>query len=72
MYVLMAVCARTGDASALIMPELNTGILNQFLGQFSGELPAGVHAVLIWDGAGYHTGKDRVVPSNVSPIQLPP
>jgi transposase len=72
LYVLMAVCARTGDASALIMPELNTGVLNQFLGQFSGELPAGVHAVLIWDGAGYHTGKDLVVPSNVSLIQLPP
>jgi hypothetical protein len=29
-------------------------------------LPAGVHAVLIWDGAGFHTGADLVVPSNVS------
>ena len=37
-----------------------------------GELPAGVHAVLIWDGAGFHTGEDVVVPSNVSLIQLPP
>ena len=36
------------------------------------ELPAGVHAVLIWDGAGFHTGEDVVVPSNVSLIQLPP
>jgi transposase len=31
-----------------------------------------VHAVLIWDGAGFHTGSDLVVPSNVSLIQLPP
>ena len=30
-----------------------------------------MHAVLIWDGAGF-TGEDVVVPSNVSLIQLPP
>jgi len=42
------------------------------LEQFARELPAGVHAVLIWDGAGFHTGEDVVVPSNVSLIQLPP
>src|SRR5881275_1495058 len=68
----MAVGVSTGAASALIMPELNTGVLNLFLEQFSRELPAGVHAVLIWDGAGYHTGGDLVVPANVSLIQLPP
>jgi transposase len=72
LYVLMAVCVGTGAASALIMPELNTGVLNLFLEQFSRELPTGVHAVLIWDGAGYHTSGDLVVPSNVSLIQLPP
>ena len=31
-----------------------------------------MHAVLIWDGAGFHTGEDVVVPSNVSLIQLSP
>ena len=72
LYVLMAVCVGTGAASALIMPELNTGVLNLFLEWLSRELPAGVHAVLIWDGAGYHTGGDLVVPGNVSLIQLPP
>jgi transposase len=72
LYVLMAVCASTGAASALIMPELNAGVLNLFLEQFSRELPAGVHAVLIRDGAGYHTSGDLVVPANVSLIQLPP
>ena len=72
LYVLMAVCVSTGAATALIMPELDTEVLNLFLEQFSGELPAGVHAVLIWDGAGYHTSGDLVVPSNVSLIRLPP
>lgn len=72
LYVLMAVCAATGAASALIMPELNTAVVNLFLEQLSRDLPAGVRAVLIWDGAGFHTGKDLVVPGNVSLIQLPP
>jgi transposase len=72
LYVLMAVCAATGAASALIMPELNTAAVNLFLEQLSRDLPAGVHAVLIWDGAGFHTGKDLVVPGNVSLIRLPP
>jgi transposase len=72
LFVLAAVCAATGAVSALIMPELNTEVLNLFLEQFARELPAGVHAVLIWDGAGFHTGAGLVVPSNVSLIQLPP
>jgi len=72
LYVLMAVCAATGAASALIMPELNTAVVNLFLEQFSRELPGGVHAVLIWDGAGFHSGRDLVVPGNVSLIRLPP
>lgn len=72
LYVLMAVCVGTGAASALIMPELNAGVLNLFLEQFARELPAGVHAVLIWDGAGYHTSGELVVPGNVSLIRLPP
>src|SRR5262249_20602101 len=72
LYVLAAVCATTGSVSALIMPELNTAVVNLFLEQFSRELPTGVHAVLIWDGAGFHTGAELVGPSNVSLILLPP
>jgi transposase len=72
LYVLMAVCVSTGAASALIMPDLNTAVINLFLEQFSKGLPAGVHAVLIWDNAGFHTGGEVVVPANVSLIQLPP
>jgi transposase len=72
LYVLTAVCAASGAAVGLVMPELNTAVVNLFLEQFSRELPTGVHAVLIWDGAGFHTGLDVVVPSNVSLIQLPP
>lgn len=72
LYVLAAVCAATGAMSALIMPELNTEVVNLFLEEFARNLPTDVHAVLIWDGAGFHTGSGLVVPSQVSLIQLPP
>ncbi len=72
LYVLVAVCITTGATSAWIMPGRDAEVLNLFLAQMSRELPAGVHAVLIWDGAGFHTSGDVEVPSNISVIRLPP
>jgi transposase len=72
LFVLVAVCASSGAVSALVMPELNAAVINLFLEQFARERPAGVHAVLIWDGAGYHTAGALVVPAHVSLILLPP
>jgi transposase len=72
LYVLTAVCASTGAASGLISPTLNAAVVNLFLEQFSRELPVGVHAVLLWDGAGYHSSEDLRIPQNVSLIQLLP
>jgi transposase len=72
LYVLAAVCIATGAVSASVVSGLDTAVLNAFLGQVSRELPAGVHAVLIWDGAGYHTGAELEVPANISVILLPP
>ncbi|MBV8076786.1 MAG: IS630 family transposase [Planctomycetaceae bacterium] len=70
--VLTAVCASTGAASGLISPALNAAVVNLFLEQFARELPAGVHAVLLWDGAGSQIGEDLRIPKNVSLIQLVP
>jgi transposase len=72
LFVLVAVCAETGSVSALIMPELNAAVINRFLRQLARELPAGVHAILIWDQAGYHTSSALRVPRNLSLILLPP
>ena len=72
LYVLTAICAGTGAASGLISPTSNVGVVNLFLEQFSRELAAGAHAVLVWDGAGYHTSDGLVVPANVSLIRLVP
>jgi transposase len=72
LYVLAAVCVTTGAVSASLVSGLDIAVLNAFLRQVSHELPAGVHAVLIWDGAGYHTGAELGVPANISLILLPP
>jgi len=51
---------------------LNTGVVNLFLRQFSATLPADEQAVMIWDGAGFHAGKQLRVPDNVTILALPP
>jgi len=72
LYVLTAVYALSGAAFGLIMPELNTAVVNLFLKEFARQLAPGVHAVLLWDNAGYHVSKGLVVPPNVSLIGLLP
>jgi len=72
LYVLTAVCAASGAAVGLVMPELNTEVVNLFLEEYSRRLAPGVHGVLMWDNAGYHTSGGLVVPPNVSLIGLLP
>lgn len=72
LHVLSSACPATGEAVGLISPVLNAKVINIFLAQMSRELAADVHAVLIWDGAGYHTAKEVNVPGNITLLQLPP
>jgi transposase len=72
LWVIGAVCPETGRAEGLLSPQLNTKIVNVFLAQFAASLPADEHAVIIWDGAGFHASKQLIVPKNVSLITLPP
>jgi transposase len=72
LYAMAAVCVATGSVSAMLVSGLDTAVLNGFLRQVARELPPGAHAVLIWDGAGYHTGAGLAVPATISLILLPP
>lgn len=71
LWVLGVVCPDTGHAEGLLSPQLNTSVINLFLEQFSRSLPADEHAVLIWDGAGFHKGKQLRMPENITAVQLP-
>ena len=70
--MLGAVCPETGHAEGLLSPQLNTKIVNIYLERFSQTIPEGEYAVMIWDGAGFHTSRSLVVPENVTVVQLPP
>jgi transposase len=71
LWVLGTVCPETGKAEGLLSPRLNTEVINVFLEQFSASLAADEHAVMIWDGAGFHTSKSLRIPQNVTLLQLP-
>jgi hypothetical protein len=72
LWVIAAACPATGAAAGIIMPHLDTDVINPFLGEFSRQLAPDVQAVLIWDGAGFHTSRSLEVPSNVTLLGLPP
>lgn len=72
LYVLGAVCPATGQSAGLLAPYLNTSIVNRFLAQLAEELAPEVHAVMLWDQAGFHTANALKVPANVTLIELPP
>ena len=72
LWVLGAVCPETGHAEGLLSPQLNTKIVNKFLDLFSKTIPDGEHAVMLWDGAGFHRAKTLRVPGNITVVELPP
>ena len=72
LYVIGAVCPQTGKSSGLLSPYINAEIMNIYLQQFIKELAEDVHALLIWDQAGFHKSKQLKVPDNITIIPLPP
>lgn len=72
LWVLTAVCPQTGAAEGLISPCLNSGVINGFLRQFSAALDPTVQAVLVWDGAGFHTAGALKIPENITILKMPP
>lgn len=71
LWVLGAVCPETGHAEGLLSPQLNTKVVNAFLQLFSSTIDEADHAVLVWDGAGFHTSRALVIPDNISLVKLP-
>jgi hypothetical protein len=69
--VLGMVCPETGQAEGLLSPRLNTDVINVFLREFSATLSAEEHAVMLWDGAGFHTSNRLCMPEIVTPLKLP-
>lgn len=71
-YLYAAVEPATGDSTALLMPYVDTESFNIFLQALSSSLKPGEHAVLIMDQAGWHVSKGVRMPTNITPLLLPP
>ena len=71
-YLFGAVCPATGETEALLSPWVNKDIMRQHLSLISQRTAPGRHAVVIMDGAGWHTADIAETLPNVSVIKLPP
>ncbi len=71
-YIFGAVCPARDTGAALVMPRANAEAMQQHLEEISRCVTEGAHAVLILDGAGWHTTKKLQVPANITLLKLPP
>ncbi len=71
-YIYAAVQPATGEDVCLVLPEVSTGAMSTFLAEFARALPAGQHAVMVLDQAGWHGAKALKVPDTVTLVPLPP
>lgn len=71
-YLFGAVCPATGETEALIAPWVNKEIMTHHLQQIATRTQPGRHAVVIMDGAGWHTDDIAQGIDNLSIIKLPP
>jgi len=54
------------------MPYANTEAMAAHLTEIAREVAPGAHALLILDGAGWHSARHLVVPPNITLMALPP
>jgi hypothetical protein len=71
-YLFGAVCPERGEGVALVLPEVSTAAMGVFLAELARAVPAGTHAALVLDGAGWHVSDELSVPANLTLIHPPP
>ena len=71
-HLFGAVCPERGEGVALVLPEVSTAAMSTFLTELARAVPAGTHAALVLDGAGWHVSDDLSVPPNLTLIHPPP
>ena len=71
-YLFGAICPERGTGAAIIMPEVNVAAMNEHLGEISRRVSVGAIALLVLDGAGWHSSPRVKVPANIVLLPLPP
>ena len=70
-WLFGAVCTERRTGAAVVMPEVNTDAMEAHLAEISRNVSPGAHAVLVLDGAGWHSSPRLRVPDNISLLPLP-
>ena len=71
-YIFAAIEPGTDNAFALVMPDVNTDAMQQFLDRFAATIGKNEHVAMVLDQAGWHGAKALRVPSNITFVALPP
>ncbi len=71
-YLFGAICPARGTGVALIMPTVNIDIMNMHLAEIRRCVSTSAIALLILDGAGWHSSLKIVVPDAIVLLPLPP
>ncbi|CAK0744017.1 transposase [Azospirillaceae bacterium] len=71
-YIFGAICPSRDISVSLVMPYVNTEAMNLHLIEISRAVDANAHAIVIIDGARWHTSHDLNIPDNISTLILPP
>src|SRR4051812_30634113 len=71
-YLFGAVCPARGVGAAVIMPEVNIAAMNEHLTVISRSVSVGAIALLVLDGAGWHSSPRLCIPENIVLLPLPP
>jgi transposase len=71
-YLFGASAPETGESHACLLPRADTEAMGLYLADFGRNLAPDVHALVVMDGAGWHTNGGLPVPENVTLVRLPP
>ena len=71
-YIFGAACPARGIAAGLILPYVNAEAMGLHLEEISKMVAPDAQALLIVDGAGWHSAKSLQVPDNITLGKLPP
>jgi len=71
-YLFGAVCPERSTGAAIVMPEVNVEAMNEHLTEISRRVSVGAVALLVLDGAGWHSSPRLNVPENIALLPLPP
>jgi len=71
-YLFGAICPERSTGAAVIMPEVNIEAMNVHLTEISRCVSVGAIALLVLDGAGWHSSPRLDVPDNIVLLPLPP